>query len=74
MNERHTSLGDLADFQDAMGGAYLDPCVSSEQRRNSAKAPSPLRVGLKRVRLRRCSFVTYCRGYAPHSRLASEPF
>jgi hypothetical protein len=33
--------------------------VRSEQRRKSAKAPSALRVGLKRVRLRRCSFVTY---------------
>src|SRR5271165_3090116 len=51
--------------------AYLDPYVRSEQRRKSAKAPSALRVGLKRVRLRRCSFVTYCSGYAPHSRLAS---
>jgi hypothetical protein len=45
----------------------------SEQRRKSAKAPSALRVGLKRVRLRRCSLVTYHRGYAPHSRLASRP-
>ena len=54
--------------------AYLNPYVRSEQRRKSAKAPSALRVGLKRVRLRRCSFVTYRSGYAPHSRLASKPF
>ena len=40
----------------------------------SAKAPSALWVGLKRVRLRRCSFFTYRSGYAPHSRLASRPF
>jgi hypothetical protein len=26
--------------------------------------PSAFRVGLKRVRLRRCSFVTCCSGYA----------
>src|ERR1700722_2049092 len=52
--------------------AYLNPYVRSEQRRKSAKAPSALRVGLKRVRLRRCSFVTYRTGYAPHSRLESK--
>ena len=38
--------------------SYLDLYVRSEQRGKSAKAPSALRVGLKRVRLRRCSFVT----------------
>ena len=54
--------------------AYFDPYVRNEQRGKSAKAPSALRVGLKRVRLRRCSFVTYRSGYAPHSRLASRPF
>jgi hypothetical protein len=32
------------------------------------------RVGLKRVRPGRCSFVKYRIGYAPHSRLASRPF
>jgi len=54
--------------------SYLDPHVRSEQRRKPAKAPWALRVGLKRVRLRRCSLVTYRSGYAPHSRLASKPF
>src|SRR5208283_4181760 len=49
--------------------SYLDLYVRSEQRGKSAKAPSALRVGLKRVRLRRGSFVTYRSGYAPHSRL-----
>src|ERR1700736_5006203 len=53
---------------------YLDPYLRSEQRRKSAKSPSALRVGLKRVRLRCCSFVTYRSGYAPHSRLAAKPY
>jgi hypothetical protein len=54
--------------------ALKNQSVRSEQRRKSAKAPSALRVGLKRVCRRRCSFVTYRSGYAPHSRPASKPF
>ena len=63
ISRRHTAVGDFADFQ----GACDEILGSVGEKRATQKigksAIGVLRVGLKRVRLRRCSFVTYRTGY-----------
>jgi len=48
--------------------------VSNAENQPTGHGPKGWLEKGKRVCLRRCSFVTYRTGYAPHSRLASRPF